>query len=62
MQESDESYCSAHYLYPLYVTDDGFKITSAPNILNKFSGIYDDCHGFFVVVVVIAIAMVMVIV
>ena len=46
IQQYDESYCGAYCLYMIYLSDRGFRIKSALNILVnqcKYPGIYNQC-------------------
>ena len=46
IQQSDESYCGAYFLYMIYVIDRGFRTKNALNILVnqcKYPGIYNEC-------------------
>ena len=45
-QEYDKSYYGAYCLYMIYLTDKGFRIKNALNILvnqSKYPGMYDEC-------------------
>ena len=46
IQQFDEHYCGAYWLYMIYLTDRGFRIKSDLNILVnqcKYPGIYNEC-------------------
>ena len=46
IQQYDESYCGAYFLYMIYLFDRGFRIKTALNILVnqcKYPGIYNEC-------------------